>query len=74
MNGFVKFQQADELESFLSSPRIQAIRSKGGLIKSSSESLAIFREVNQDDVHAISDVAKTVGGSVISSTQYEPSV
>ena len=74
MNGFVKFQQPDELESFFSSPRIQAIRSRGQLVQSSSEPVVIFREINEDDVDAISDVAKRVGGRVISSTQYEPLV
>jgi hypothetical protein len=74
MNGFVKFQESDELESFFSSPRIQAIRSKGQLVRSSSEPVVIFREIDEDDAHAISDIAKKVGGRVISSTQYEPLV
>jgi hypothetical protein len=72
MNGFVKFGKASGLEDFFSSPKIRAISSKGRFVKSSSEPMVIFREFNEDDVDAISDVAKTVGGKVISSTQYEP--
>src|SRR5689334_18185830 len=58
MNGFVKFREVSSLEDFFSSPKIRAISSKGRFVKSSSEPLVIFREFNEDDVDAISDVAE----------------
>jgi len=72
MNGFVKFREETGAESFLSSPRIRAISSKGQLVPTGSKEVLIFREFNEDDVKAIATVAEAMGGRVIPSTQYEP--
>jgi hypothetical protein len=71
MNGFVKFEESNGVEDFLSSPVAKAIGSRGRFVKSSPQ-LVIFRELNETDVNAVEDLARTLGGKVVSSTQYQP--
>jgi hypothetical protein len=72
MNGFVKFAESHGVEDFFSSPVVKAIRSTGRLVKSSSQPVVIFRELNEKDASAVADVAEALGGKVIPSTPYEP--
>jgi hypothetical protein len=72
MNGFVKFEHQEDLEGFLSAPRVAAIKASGKVSRTSSQPVLIFQGLTQEDVSDMEALAETHGGTVKPSVQYEP--
>lgn len=72
MNGFVQFEHQEDLEGFLSTPRVASIKAAGKVIRTSTQPVLVFRGLSQEDVSDMKELAETHGGKVKPSTQYEP--
>lgn len=72
MNGFVQFEHQEDLEGFLSTPRVASIKASGRVSRTSSQPVLVFKELSPKDVSEMSELAETHGGKVKPSTQYEP--
>lgn len=71
MNGFVQFEHQEDLEGFLSTPRVASIKASGKVSRTSSQPVLIFRGLSPEDVSDMKELAETHGGKVKPSVQYE---